>query len=120
MPITQAINRQKAKRIHVFCAAGNSGGRAALGSPANAATWIVQSCTRERTRSTFTDGPQWPTLKNRVYGIGDPIVAFFPGGIQGEAKGTSMATPTAASCAVLLSAGGVYIPLAWQTGELAA
>jgi hypothetical protein len=108
--ITQAVNRMRSKGIRVFCAAGNSGGTAPLGSPANAADWIIMSCDRTPNRSGFTDGPQWPNLGNRIYGIGDPIVAFFPGNRQGEAKGTSMATPTVASCAGLLSKAGIPIP----------
>jgi subtilisin family serine protease len=111
--IGQAVQRARRRGCAVFSAAGNSGGRNPIGSPARESTWIVLACTLAEPPqpADFTDGRTWHDYANRIYGFGDETVSAFPGGQYGGARGTSMACPSVATAGGLLINAGVA-PLA--------
>jgi subtilisin family serine protease len=102
--IDDAVWYARKKGVWVVVAAGNGGGQP-IGSPSRAATIVVLSCTREMVHSDFTDGRDW-SRPNRIYAVGDPIVAAVPGGGHGAMRGTSMATPQVAAAMLYLRAAG--------------
>jgi subtilisin family serine protease len=107
--IGQAVQRARQRGCLIFSAAGNSGGRNPIGSPARESTWIVLSCTvaEPPMPSDFTDGRTWHGYPNRIYGFGDEVVSAFPDGQYGGARGTSMACPSVATAGGLLINAGV-------------